>query len=351
MRASVPSPSTSCKGTIAVFATDASTARMKSQLISLPSVPRYFRQNSLSRSICCASRVEPAPATLVNQPDRRVVIVSAGIDHDVAVIVVRQIDVLRVAAKAKLQDAHAGKTEIVAQGFDVGRDHAKVFGNYRQLAQRVSDGREQFPSRRLNPAAALRGLVAAGNFPAGGKPAKVIDARDVKRAQRRAHPLDPPLESVAPHAVPVVKRISPKLPGGAEVIGRHAGHHDRTAVVVQLELIRIGPNVRRIVGHKNRNVADQLDAASLAVSFERKPLPEEKKLIKLLRLDLLAEFLRGPPRARPLLGAPAPAPIRSRRRRRAHPSRREIKRSRRARKCAAGKTLRRRCRVRGWPFA
>src|SRR6266545_3040614 len=68
MRASVPRPNTSCKGTTAVFATDASTARMKSQLISSPSVCRYFRQNSFSRSICFASRVDPAPATLENQP-------------------------------------------------------------------------------------------------------------------------------------------------------------------------------------------------------------------------------------------------------------------------------------------
>src|ERR1041385_2742561 len=68
MRASEPRPSTSCNGTIAVFATDASTARMKSQWILFPSVRRYFRQNFLSHSTCSAARVEPLPATLLNQP-------------------------------------------------------------------------------------------------------------------------------------------------------------------------------------------------------------------------------------------------------------------------------------------
>src|ERR1051326_3972997 len=68
MRASEPNPSTSCKGTMAVFATDASTARMKSQWILSPSVPRYFRQTFLSHSICSAVRVEPSPGTLLNQP-------------------------------------------------------------------------------------------------------------------------------------------------------------------------------------------------------------------------------------------------------------------------------------------
>ena len=40
MRASVPRPSRSCKGTIAVFATEARTPRMKSQWISSPFVFR-----------------------------------------------------------------------------------------------------------------------------------------------------------------------------------------------------------------------------------------------------------------------------------------------------------------------
>ncbi len=38
MRASLPRPSTSCSGTMAVSATEASTARMKAQWISLSSV-------------------------------------------------------------------------------------------------------------------------------------------------------------------------------------------------------------------------------------------------------------------------------------------------------------------------
>src|SRR5436190_4262926 len=68
IRASFPKPSRSCKGTIATSATDANAARMKSQFISRPSEFKYLRQNSRSRSISSAPRVDPLPSPLVNQP-------------------------------------------------------------------------------------------------------------------------------------------------------------------------------------------------------------------------------------------------------------------------------------------
>ena len=100
---------------MAVFATEASTARMKSQLISSPSVARVL-QAEFSFTLDLRGVARRARAGNAGEPsNRRVVIVSPGVDHDVLVIVVRQIDVLRIAAETKLQDAHAGQTEIVAQ--------------------------------------------------------------------------------------------------------------------------------------------------------------------------------------------------------------------------------------------
>src|SRR2546423_15262543 len=64
-------------------------------------------------------RVEPT--------DGRVVVVRARVGDEVRVIVVRQVYILRVAAEGELQDAHAGETEVVAQGLNVGRDDAQIF--------------------------------------------------------------------------------------------------------------------------------------------------------------------------------------------------------------------------------
>ena len=78
----------------------------------------------------------------VEPTNGRVVVVRARISHNVPVIVMRQIDILRVAAECELQDSHARKSEIVTELFDIRRDDAEIFGNNWQLAQRLANRRE-----------------------------------------------------------------------------------------------------------------------------------------------------------------------------------------------------------------
>ena len=115
---------------------------------------------------------------------------------------------------------------------------------------------EEFTPGDLNPLTSLRGLVLSGNLPASREPAKMIDAKDVDRLKRRAKPVDPPTEPGRPHRVPIVKRISPKLPGLAEVIGRNAGYDDRLPVAVELEHLGLCPDISRVAGNEYRRVAD-----------------------------------------------------------------------------------------------
>src|SRR5882724_1662737 len=70
--------------------------------------------------------------------NRCVVVVCSSIDNHILVIVVWQIDILRVAAERKLKNTHTGKAEIIAQGLDIGRYHAQVFGDNRQLTKLIS---------------------------------------------------------------------------------------------------------------------------------------------------------------------------------------------------------------------
>ena len=67
MRASLPRPSTSCRGAMAVSATDAVTLRTSVQCMSRPSVPRYSRASAFSRSTSSALRTLP-PAPPDHQP-------------------------------------------------------------------------------------------------------------------------------------------------------------------------------------------------------------------------------------------------------------------------------------------
>src|SRR5437870_7546261 len=112
--------------------------------------------------------------------------------------------------------------------------------------------------RREDPAAALGRLVAAGYLPEGREATEVVDAYDVDERERRAHALDPPGEAVPLHALPVVERVTPKLPRLAEVVGRDSRDDRRTTVLAELELSRVRPNVRRVVSDEDRDVADDL---------------------------------------------------------------------------------------------
>ncbi len=118
----------------------------------------------------------------------------------------------------------------------------------------------------------------------------MIDARDINCGEGRAHAFDPPLETVGAHAFPVVKRIAPELPGAAEVIGRHTCDDDGRAIFVELKLFRVGPNVGRVLGHEDRQIADDFDAVIVSVTLQREPLAKEEKLVKHVRFNFFSQL-------------------------------------------------------------
>src|SRR5205823_13589563 len=73
-----------------------------------------------------------------------VVVVRAGVHDAIPNVVVRQVYSLAVPPERELQDSHARKSEIVSQRLDVRSDHSQIFGDDRQLSQRISEGRKKF---------------------------------------------------------------------------------------------------------------------------------------------------------------------------------------------------------------
>ena len=88
----------------------------------------------------------------------------------------------------------------------------------------------------------------------------MVDADDVEQARGRRDAALPPVEAVVAHPVPVVKRVAPELTVGGEAVGRAACHTRRHTVAVELEQVGIRPDVARIVGNVDGQVADDLDA-------------------------------------------------------------------------------------------
>ena len=136
------------------------------------------------------------------------------------------------------------------------------------------------------PAAVHGGRLSRRDRPVARVTDEVIEADGVKKREGRPEPGDPPGKPGGAHLRPPVERVPPALPGGAEVVGRHAGHQRRLAGVVEIELLPIQPDVGAVVGQKDRQVADEGDPARVGVAAQRLPVAGEPPLDEAGELDV-----------------------------------------------------------------
>src|SRR2546428_458217 len=130
----------------------------------------------------------------------------------------------------------------------------------------------------LPPSALDRRLLSRRDLPVGLEPAEVVEADEVHEPERGAEALDPPRVAGPVHLLPAVERVAPELAGGAEVIGRHAGHERRRPVGLELEQLGVRPHVRAVAGHEDRDVAHDRHLPLAAVVLQPLPLGEEDVL-------------------------------------------------------------------------
>src|SRR5438874_12083874 len=167
----------------------------------------------------------------------------AGVDNRIVRIVGRQMIVRRVAIKCELQNAHARKTKALPQLLNVFSYDAEILCDDWQIAKCFLQRRKQFAAGSFDPLAVDRSLFSGGNLPARGESAEVIDAQQIKNLKRPTHAIAPPFEIVCAQALPVIKRIAPKLPRSAEVIRRHTRDDEGVTFIIKFEVFTMRPNV------------------------------------------------------------------------------------------------------------
>ena len=101
---------------------------------------------------------------------------------------------------------------------------------------------------------------------------------------------DPPGIARLPMVLPTIQRVAPQLPGDAERIRRTARHADGHIVLIQLKKFRIGPGIRAVKGHIDRNVPHNTDALLVGISLQCFPLGSKQVLLELIETDLLRQF-------------------------------------------------------------
>ena len=156
MRASDPSPSTSCTCAIATRAGEAWARRISDQCGS--------RSRTPAASIACSTSSRTSAGSDENQPTHRVVVVRPRVHDGVLAVVHRRVHVPRVARpEAELEHDHARVAERGAQPLDRLGDDPEVLGDHRQLPELARRGVERRPPRSPPPASApgVRGRRAA----------------------------------------------------------------------------------------------------------------------------------------------------------------------------------------------
>ena len=90
---------------------------------------------------------------------------------------------------------------------------------------------------------------------------------------------------------PTVKRISPKLPCCGKCIRGTAGHRKGRTILIQLEKLRIGPGIRSVQRHINRNIPYNKDPLLIRIALQCEPLLRKQELLELIKGNLLRKLL------------------------------------------------------------
>src|SRR5271170_568207 len=180
------------------------------------------------------------------------IVMGAGIGDRVGNKVVREIWVVDMTVKGKLQDPSPRKLKLVAQCVHVRSNQAQIFDNKGQAAQLFAHCFKKACARARRPLSGLSGRCSCGNVPGGRKPAEVIQTNRIHVSKQSPQPVDgPPITSGAKR-VPVVNRIPPQLSLCAEIVGRDAGNEAWPAMLVEQEQLWICPNIAGIRRNKER---------------------------------------------------------------------------------------------------
>src|SRR4029077_8424237 len=110
--------------------------------------------------------------------------------------------------------------------------------------------------------------------PGGSEGPEMIQSDNVDVTEQRTQAFQRPFVAAATERVPVIDGVAPELPFGAEVVGRHSRDKGRTALFVQQEKFRIGPNIAGVERHEKRQIADQADVPRTGVFLNSASLAE-----------------------------------------------------------------------------
>src|SRR5207245_624503 len=104
--------------------------------------------------------------------------------------------------------------------------------------------------------------------------------------------------------------IAPELTGVTEIVRGDAGDEGRFALGIEHEELRVGPDVGRVGGHEDGDIADDAEAALVSVVLDSLPLTVKEKLPELVGAQGVDTLLSGAGQGSRLAAAQVGRPLR-----------------------------------------
>ena len=190
------------------------------------------------------------------------------VGHGIFHIIVRQIitGAARIPGiKGKLQHLHARKTAVFHQ-LAHGIGHIpQILRDHLSISQHFLHAVKQTDPRPLLPFSHNSRLGPVGNGIILVKSPKMINPHHIIQFKTFGNPLNPPAVPGLPMMLPAVERIPPELSGSRKAVRRTAGHCYRLSLFVKLKQLRMGPGIRTVISHIDRNISNDLDALSVGI--------------------------------------------------------------------------------------
>ena len=124
----------------------------------------------------------------------------------------------------------------------------------------LQKGDEEVICRRVHPLAANGRFFRCRDFlPIGDKPPEVVDSEKIEESEVVADPLNPPRVPGLTQDVPAIDRISPVLAGRTEVVGRNPGNTGGSLFFIELEKVRVRPDIGAVMTDIDRNIPDEFE--------------------------------------------------------------------------------------------
>ena len=188
-----------------------------------------------------------------------------------------QMFVGRISVKSKGDDLHS-RIPVIVQKLPHLRCHdPQILRDDAHGPRRLIDHVGQLLARPRPVNAVHTVLRPPGHCIIPGDSDKMVDAQSVIKPAGGQDPLPPPFKILLFHSIPVIKRIAPELPGGAERVRRHARDEFGHQLFIQKKQLRMCPHIRAVQGGINGNIPDDPDPLLCRVIPE--PVPLLKKLI------------------------------------------------------------------------